>query len=69
MTLTLGQNLKDYGHLRDLGRRNAPSKTTRWGRMNSKQEIGQADTIPFFTAYWINPALVRRFRSSMIRYL
>ncbi len=69
MTLTLGQNLKDYGHLRDLGRRNAPSKNTRWVCINSKQEIGQADSIPFLTAYWINPALVRRFRSSMIRYL
>ncbi len=31
--------------------------------------VGQTEAMPCFTAYWINSAMVRRFRSSMIRYL
>ncbi len=69
MRLTLGAEPQELWSFAQPWRRKAPSKNARWGCINSKQEIGQADTIPFLTAYWINPALVRRFRSSMIRYL
>jgi len=69
MTLSLGAKPQGFWSLAHFWFKKAPSKNTRGRGIYSRQEIGQADAIPFLTAYWINSELVRRLRSSMIRYL